>query len=308
MIIGSIHITFYNKPELLHLYLEQLEKSNELSLYNIQLHTEIGYDPEEDIVINNFRNRNPTLDIEVIIKEKKGAITGFHNIVSSYLGVKGEFLVVGEEDILPTEDYLRFNRTCYEKYLKYPRIMGVAHKRRPEAELIGDPEILIGDYQCTSLSVISAATINKYIIPILTDDLFNDPVSYYMKHYRNSRINPMQHTHHDGFIERIMEKNKLFVLKPDQARSMHVGLSGIFCGGKPPSGRFEQRLAEWRELIKDGNRLRSLSNMPHDIVVTDPHGPKWDKLVLDPNRCLSKASSWWYDTNNDFKQYIEEQL
>lgn len=306
MTTGSIHITFYNKPELLYLYLEQLEKSNELERYNLQLHTEVGYNKEEDMVISDFIGRNPNLDVEVIVKEKRGLLTGFHNIVSSYYGVKGDFLIVGEEDILPTEDYLRFNRTCYEKFSKYSRIMGVAHKRRPETETIGDAEILIGDYQCTSLSVISRSNIEKYIIPAISDDLFDNPVLHYMKHYKNSRIHPMHHTHHDGFIERVMEKNNLFVLKPDQARSMHVGLSGIFCSGNPPSGTFEKRLSEWRRLIRNGDELRALSNMPQDIVVTDPHGPIWNDLILDVDRSLAKASSWWYDTKNEFREYINE--
>lgn len=49
-----------------------------------------------------------------------------------------------------------------------------------------------------------------------------------MQRFGNLRIAPFDHTHHDGSLERIMLASNLFALKPDQARSMHVGLSGIF--------------------------------------------------------------------------------
>jgi len=306
-----IAICAYNKPDLLYLYLEQLCSDPTIGDYIIEIHTEEGYSPEQDDVIQMYRDR---VEIVQIVKEKhRCPLTGFHNILSSYLGQNYkprtcDFVIIGEEDILPTKDQLRFNKYIYDNYLKkYPRIMGAAHKRRPETEMDGDPEVLIGDYQCTSLSVISGEMINNALFPHLTRDaLYNNPLGYYAANFPDSRMNTREHTHHDGAIERIMENEKLFVLKPDQARSMHVGLSGIFCKGQAPEGTLEERVAQWRELIKDGDKLRSLSTHPQDMVVTDPEGPKWDKLILDTERDLAKASSWWYDTENDFKKYINE--
>lgn len=313
---NTIIICAYNKPDLLYLYLEQLFADESISEYNIQIHTEEGYDVEQDYVLDFYKNKYPNVSINQIVKKKNPnyQLAGFYNILSAYLYAAdqpdcGDFVIVGEEDMLPTKDYIRFNKFIYDNYLKkYPRIMGAAHKRRPEAELIGEPEILMGDYQCTSLSVISTDAINRYLRPFLSNELiYQDPISFYFNYFLNSRIPPNEHTHHDGAIERIMEYFNLFVLKPDQARSMHVGLSGVFCKGKPPQGSFEERLLQWRELIKDGDKLRSLSNLPQDLVVTDPDGPKWDYLYLDINRNLCKASSWWYDTNNDFKTYIKNE-
>ena len=311
-----IAICAYNKPDLLYLYLEQLY-SDPLYLQDfiIEIHTEEGYDKEQDLVLDIYRNKTPKIEIKQIVKKKnpEDALVGFRNIVSSYFEPDFQprtcdFVIVGEEDILPTRDYLRFNTYVYEEFLKkYPRIMGAAHKRRPETEMQGDPEVLIGDYQCTSLSVISARVINEHLLPFATSKaLYSNPIGFYSAIFSESRMNPREHTHHDGFVERVMEAEKLFVLKPDQARSMHVGLSGIFCKGKAPEGTLEERVAEWKELIKDGDKLRSLSTHPQDMVVTDPFGPAWDKLILDPDRNLAKASSWWYDTKNEFKTYVEE--
>ena len=309
--MNVIAITIYNKPDLLYLYLEQLEKSEELENYKLRLHTEEGYDPEEDKVIEDFKKRNPNVDTKLYVKQKINCpLVGFHNILSSYpmsAAEADEFVIIGEEDMLPTEDYIRFNRVCYEKYLsKYDRIFAIAHKRRPEAEKQGYGDVLMGDYQLTSPSCISVKAIDNYITPYLQDELFfSNPIAYNMERFSNLRIAPHDHTHHDGALERMMLANNLFALKPDQARSMHVGLSGIFCRGNPPQGTLEERVSQWRELIKDGDKLRSLSTIPSDIVVTNPQGPYWEDLKLDTERNLAKASTWFYDDANDFKDYIK---
>jgi hypothetical protein len=310
--MNVIAITIYNKPDLLYLYLEQLEKSGELENYKLRLHTEEGYDPEEDKVIEDFKKRNPNVDTKLYVKQKINCpLVGFHNILSSYpmsAAEADEFVIIGEEDMLPTEDYIRFNRVCYEKYLsKYDRIFAIAHKRRPEVEQQGYGDVLMGDHQLTSPSCISVKAIDNYVTPYLQDELFfSNPIAYNMQRFNNLRIAPHDHTHHDGALERMMLANNLFALKPDQARSMHVGLSGIFCRGNPPQGTLEQRIAQWRELIKDGDKLRSLSTIPSDIVVTSPQGPYWEDLKLDTERSLSKASTWFYDDENQFKDYIKQ--
>ena len=307
-----IAITAYNKSDLLFLYLEQLYKDPTIADYKIRIFTEDGFSPDQVDVINEYLKINSNVDIKQICRPKHPfcKLTGFHNILTSYLLAASEakdFVIIGEEDMLPTDDYIKFNKYIYDEYLsKYDKIFCAAHKRRPEIEKNGDPEILIGDYQCTSPSCVSVKAINKYMLPFLANPLFfSNTHEFYSKVFYKSRIAPYEHTHHDGAIERIMEHFELFSLKPDQSRSMHVGLSGIFCKGKAPEGTFESRLEQWRELIKDGDKLRSLSDVPQEMVVVDTKGPEWSKLILDVNRDKAKASSWWYDIENKFKQYIE---
>lgn len=307
-----IAITAYNKPELLYIYLEQIYKDPTISNYKIRIHTEDGYDKDEDKVVLEYAKKFPNVDIKLICKEKKKdcSLVGYSNILSSYLISAQEgcdYVIIGEEDIIPTDDYIRFNHYVYENFLsKYDKIFCVAHKRRPETELTGDPEILIGDYQCTSPSCVSSKAIKKYMMPFLINPFyFKDVVQFNNVVFPNSRIKPYEHTHHDGAIERMMEHFELFALKPDQARSMHVGLSGIFCKGNPPKGNLYEKIFQWRELIKDGNKVRNLSDHPQDIVVVDLKGPDWSKLKIDTDRNMAKASSWWYDIKNEFKNYIK---
>lgn len=312
--MNVIAITAYNKPDLLYLYLEQIYKSD-LSNFVIRIHTEEGYDKEEDSVISFFQNTYPTIDIKLIVKQKTNCpIVGFHNILSLYtmsLQEADDYIIVGEEDMLPTDDYIRFNKEVYNKYLsKYDRIFCAGHKRRPEIESPGDPNILIGDYQLTSPSCITTKIVKTYIKPILNNPkFFENPVEFYKNNFWMSRIKPTEHTHHDGALERIMDIYKLFVIKPDQSRSMHVGLSGIFCKGTPPTGSLEERIRQWRILLSEGgNSIRKLSTMPKDITVIPFESTNWDNLELDLYRDKAKASSWHYDLSNNFQRYIDENI
>lgn len=313
--MNVIAITAYNKPDLLFLYLESIYKSD-LSNYKIQIHTEEGFDTEEGDVVNFYKKEFPSTPIELIIKKKHPTcpLVGFHNILSSYLIASeeaDEYVIIGEEDMLPTYDYVAFNEYCYQHYLSnLDRLFCVAHKRRPETELIGNPEILIGDYQCTSPSCISKRVVETYLRPIFnSSDYFSNPIKFNQNIFPYSRIAPDKHTHHDGALERIMEAFNLFTLKPDQARSMHVGLSGIFCKGTPPLGSLESKINQWRTLLDNGgDAVRALSTLPKDITVVPFTNKPWTRLILDTERVLAEASSWHYDSNNEFKKYIDESI
>lgn len=304
-------ITAYNKPDLLYIYLEQIYRQKTALNYKIRIYTEDGYDKENDYVVGNFKNKYPKSDIQINVRRKhpKCPLVGFYNILASYADSRSEsesFVIFGEEDIIPSSDYLRYNEYIYYNFLsKRPRLFCAAHKRRPETEKFGNPEVLISDYQLTSPSVVSNEVIDKYIIPHLNDELFENPIGYYKKHFSGTRISEFEHTHHDGFLERVMISNNMFALKPDCARTMHVGLSGIFCKGSAPSGSFIQRLCEWRGLLLNPEELRARSSHPEDMTVIPLHAPSWSRLFIDVDRTEAKESSWWYDTNNDYKMYEE---
>lgn len=307
-----IAITAYNKSDLLFIYLEQLYKDPTIQNYKVRIYTEDGFSEDQLDVINEYLKINPKVDLKQICrpKHKSCPLIGFHNILTSYLLAANEskdFVIIGEEDMLPTDDYIRFNKYIYDEYLsKYDKIFCAAHKIRSEIENKGDPEILIGDYQCTSPSCVSVKSIYKYMAPFLANPLFfSNTYEFYSNFFSNSRIKHYEHTHHDGAIERIMEHFELFSLKPDQSRSMHVGLSGIFCRGTPPEGDLNSRILKWKELIKNRDEIRKLSHSPEAIAVIDLKAPEWNTLNLDLNRKIGKASSWHYDLNNSFKKYIE---
>lgn len=310
--INVIAITAYEKPELLYIYLEQIYKDQAIYDHCVRIHTEEGYDKDLEKVVEIYQNKFPQVDIKLIVKPKKlnCSHVGFHNILSSYiysLHETSEYVIIGEEDMIPTDDYITFNKEVYKNFLKkHDKIFCVCHKRRPEIEQSGNPEVLMGDYQCTSPSCVSKKSIIKYMLPWLGNPLYFQNVELFNENFfPNSRIPPRQHTHHDGAIERIMEHFELFALKPDQARAMHVSLKGITTSGRPPEGTLEEKIKEWRWLLNNKEEIIKRSNNPEENKVINLKGPDWKNLKLDVNRNLCHASSWHYDQKNDFKKYID---
>lgn len=300
-----VAITTYSNPDLLWIYLEQLCASPIRDKFKYRLFTEPGYDKEIDEVVKQYS----FLDISLKVRErhKTCPLTGFHNIIQSYIEAAeetDEYIIPGEDDLLPVKGVLEFYDDVYRKFLKdSEKIFCLAHKRRQENELIGDPNILIGDYQLTSPSCISKEMVLKYVKPWAMEDLFDDPYGFYFQHFNSLRLPWNIHHHWDGFWERCMLKANLFALKPDQARSCHVGLRGIHSKGFAPIGTLKEKVEKYKELIKDGEKLRSFSSMPGDIVVADlDNEVKYKDLVLDIDRNKARASSWFYDKMNDFKK------
>lgn len=317
---NAIIITAYNKPELLYLCInnlictyrnEELEKFN--NNHTIFIVTEEGYDNIQDQVLKEFYKKINIFRY-ILRKHNSDCLVGMRTILNSYsLGLQysSEFFILLEEDMIPTIDYVKFNETIYNKYLKnYDRILCGAHKRRPETEKAGRNDILIADYQCTSPSVISCEAARKYILPHIKrgfDDnefLYANPFEYYKKYFPNSRIPPNIHMHHDGFIERIMEQNKLFTLKPDLARASHIGLNGVTCRSSyVPRANLTQRLEHINELMDNRKLLKSMAANPEDTVFAPYNSLLPVDLKIDINRMEATASSWHYDVNNEFKDY-----
>ena len=316
--MNVLALTAYRRPELVKIYFEQLLKDKEeLSKYLVHLFLDHGFHPDIYKVISWFKqhHRNIKLTMRSEQESKKSPLPAFFNIMDSYRAAAEEasdFVVIGEEDLTPTSDYLRFNRICYEQFLsKYDRLFCVCHKRRPETELIGNPSILIGDIQITSPSCISVATIKKYILPRLTNPLFyTNPVQYNQLYFPASKNKPDHHIHHDGQIERIAEYENLFSLKPDQARSSHIGVNSMHgtASEYKIEGTLQKKVDKYYELIKLGSsELRKyVTQFKEDIVIAPLDIDPYNKLYLDTDRTLAKASSWWYDPLNEFRDYINK--
>jgi hypothetical protein len=239
----------------------------------------------------------------------KCKIRGFYNIMESYREAAAEaddFVIIGEEDIIPTANYLEYCEEVYRKFLsKYPRILCLAHKKRWETEKAGNPDLLIGDIHCTLPSCISKRAIETYIVPAIDNTgVYADPLGAYQRHYSNIRLTPKEHVHVDGFIERIIYKNKLFSLMPDQARTMHIGVSGNNIKGKEIEGNLQERITKLKELMKNGDELRKYTELPRDICVVNEEGYPWTDLKLDTERNQTMASTVLFDPDNEFGKYI----
>jgi hypothetical protein len=235
-----------------------------------------------------------------------------------------EYVITGEEDIHPSEDFLRVCDRTYHKFLKpYDKIFCLAHKVRSEMGEIGEPSVLIGDKHCTSPIVVSCENINKYFRPHLENPMFlSNPIMYNSLHFPNATWAPQEHYDHDGMTERIMEANGLYALKPDQTRTNHVGYIGQGHKSMDPSLGVEMdtrplnvRVDEIRDIVTDTEKLQEAlikekpgaAQNPEDwgLVAGSLKGHEWDDLDLDLNRDKVKASTWIRDEENSFKAYIK---
>lgn len=309
--MNVIAITTWRRPEFLKVYLKQLLKNKELPKYCVHFFIDVGYDEEVDDVINWFASIHPT--VRRTYREVKISVCpAAYNILHSYIEslYTDEFVIIGEEDIIPSEDFLRFCEYTYENFLApYDKIFCVAHKRRQDPQE-GNPTYLMGDTQCTSPFLISKKSIEKYMLePCSSFTFFRNPIKYNQDHYPNSRIPPHEHYDHDGQIERIIEANNLFALKPDQARTAHIGFYG---GATPPKQTkpLEERVKYIEEIcfnqqkLAEQNSLWDKRAIPTEVATCELLNYQWDELHLDLERDKCIASSWWYDPKNNFKSYI----
>lgn len=323
-----IAISCYQRPEFLYYTLQSYLANPEIGNFDIFFFPDHGYDPDTLEVINRFEKEvNPLgVDVDVFpMKHRRNKQLASYNIMTSYSTSlqhsDAPYLIIGEEDTPVSNDFLRFNTYCHDNFLaKYPRIFCVAHKRRHGVHLPGDPSLLIGDPQCTSPTCITREAVEKYMEPVMAmPGYFEDPARFFSQHYPNSRIKGYHnHIDHDGAIERIIEANDLYAIKPDHARTNHIG----FVGGHLSDGRY---LGHKLQGSLD-DKIRQLGLILHAGIDTmkayATHVPnqekkdwvgityadvncQWTKLELDLDRNRVKSSESFYDESNTFKAYIE---
>lgn len=307
-----IAIVSHSRPECLKINLERLLENEGLENYWVYFFLDYGFNPDCLRVIKWFKKHHKHIrcKMQTEMDSKKSPVPAFYNIFDGYreaVKYAAEFVLPLEEDIIPSNDYLKFHEEVYSKFLsKYDRVFCCCHKIRWETESPGDPNIVIADYNLTSPSCVSVENIKKYILPVINDDLFmQNPVEYNTRHFSTLRNPPTRHTHHDGQLERIGESNKLWSLRPDQARSMHIGVGGLYSGGQGPTGSLDEKINWYKERLEYSKELKKHSNSPRDIVVIPKTIEPWDNIELDVDRTKAKSSTWLFDGNNSFKSYVE---
>ena len=307
----------YRRPEFLKVNLKQLLKNPELSKYEVLFTLDHGYDPQVEEVIQWFAKQNASKDVLVFkLPEKMSAMPATANIMAGYLIAtqrSDSYFIPAEEDIIPSTDFLRFNEYVYDNYLsKHDRLGWVAHKRRLDP-IDGDPSVLIGDYQSTSPSCIPIKIIENHLLKHINNPMwYENPQQYNMQHFLKSRIMPHIFLDHDCMLERIMEQDKLFVLKPDHARSAHIGFTGGISGrdkGEDISAMpFDARVEMLEEIIYDTQALKEKAHVNKHDIIGLPFEKEWQLIVLDTDRDRAVASSWHYDLDNEFRDYMVQRI
>lgn len=307
--MNVLALVTHSRPECLKLYLEQLLKNDELKDYLIYFFLDFNFHPDILKIIQWFRKNHRNIRVKMRSEQeaKKSQLPAFYNIFDAYrtaAKLTDEFVIAGEEDIIPTEDYLRYNRVAYKNFLsKYDRIFCLGTKRRPMNDLEGDPRLLIGDKQLCSPTCISKRVIEEIMNPLLEDDDFWTPPLFNQKVWSNLRNPPDHHIHHDGQLERMAEANGMFCLKPDQSRTGHIGVGGQHFKGTVAGNTLEERIEYMRSIMHSTEQLQAASENKRDMCGV-PKTMEWDDLELDLDRDKVKTQKADFDTDNEFKEYI----
>lgn len=309
--MNVVALVTHSRPECLFIHLEQLLKNPEIEDYLVHFFVDYGACADIYTVIKNFRkmHRNIRITTRTEQESKKSPLPAFYNIFDAYRVAAeetDEYVLPAEEDIVPTEDYLRFHRVVYEKFLsRYNRIFCVSTKRR-QLEGLGDPRLLIGDRQLCQPTCITKKNIQELIVPLLKDEEFWYPPNYNAKHWSHLRNKPDHHIHHDGQLERIAEVNNMFSLKPDHGRSGHIGVSGQHFKGRVQGKTKLERVQWYKSIMHNTEALKAASDNPYDMVAVPPT-LDWNTLELDLDRDKVATQKADFDKSNTFKEYINAQ-
>jgi hypothetical protein len=289
--------------------LEQLLKNKELPDYLVYFFLDHGFNVDTLRVIKWFRKQHKNIKIKMQTEadSKKSPLPAFYNIFDAYrcaAEITDEYVIPGEEDIIPTEDYLRYNDEVYRRFLsKYDKIFCLGTKRRQINDLEGDPELLIGDTQLCQPTCVSKKVIQEVMFQYIDNDHFWVPPRFNQLVWPNARNKPDHHIHHDGQLERMAECNGMFCLKPDQARSGHIGVGGQHFKGKVEGNTLEEKVAYMKSMMHDTAKLKAASDNPYDMCGV-PRTLEWNELQLDLDRDKVKTQKADFDPDNKFKEYI----
>jgi len=290
-----------------------------MSLDNFRVHffLEHQYHPDIMTVIQAFIKTNPNLDVDLTVRtERKHPFLASFNILDSYREScqrSLDYFILAEEDILPSRDFLAFHDYVYYRWMiNRPKIWGICHKRRHETEVPGDPSIVVGDSHCTSLALADVQGIKMFLLEHLCDEYFKTPHTYAARVFPDSQYAPGDHMDHDGQLERIMELNSLWCLRPDQGRTMHAGFYGgnehyynIKKRGEEFSGdTYLEKANQIKAILHDSGAMKErMHEYKEQIVSIDLDGYDWDRIDLDVDRTRCPGSPWFQDTENKFKDY-----
>lgn len=308
--MNVIAIVTHSRPECLWIHLQQLIKNPEINDYLVHFFPDYGAHPDVFKIIKDFKKvypKNVRVTTRTEQEAKRSPLPAFYNIFDAYriaAEEADEYVLPAEEDIVPTEDYLRYHREVYDKFLsKYNRIFCVGTKRRQLPD-VGDPRLLVGDRQLCQPTCITKKKIQDIIVPLMKEEEFWYPPQFNAKWWSHLRNKPDHHIHHDGQLERMAEANDMFCLKPDHGRSGHIGLAGQHFGGTELKGfTYLEKATHLLPFIHDTKWLEANSDNPYDMVGV-PEALEWDTLELDLDRDKVITQKADFDPENTFKEYI----
>lgn len=243
--MNVILVPVYRRPELLYLNLKNLSKCRSIDNYHVVYEKEYDYSDKIDDVIQRFSN---ILGSDSIMWDSYyGLNKGYLEAVKQLTPVTDDYLIVIEEDVRVTRDFLEWVEYVYRHFLTAEvfSIVGFAHENRPQENITQtDIElVLCGEWHSPYGAVFPKKMLEKIVLPHCTERYYQDRKGYSEALYHLGRWYEQ-----DGLMQRLLITHNLRTLAPKLSRAQHMG----YWGRGPYQGEkktFEDRICEISSIL-----------------------------------------------------------
>lgn len=210
----ALFFTVYNRLEYLKQVLEQWRRVRGLESYDIYFRIDPS-SKTEDIVeeINNFSNDINT-DVKVILNLEiqgcaKNTWNGFNDLLSKY-----NFVILTEDDIIPSTDVLEYFNFLERKY-------------RDDSEIA----VISANYEFDGYDQYSVSRVDIFrgIIWGTWKNIWNSYIRDTWDFDYSTGVNGGPSGWDWNLTLRVLPQNNLKTIVPHSARSQHIGEYGIHC-------------------------------------------------------------------------------
>jgi len=222
--MNVIMVPARNRPEFLYISLSSLLKNKEVENYKILFVFECDVKRECQKIVKRLI-ADVGLDVEFVKWDSfyglsKGILEGMKIAFTK----TDEYVIVLEEDVMVSRDYLRFVDYCYRNfYLKRKDIATISgmisleHGKKRDVTKVRK-RMWYSPYGV----LIPKKFFFRYVYPHCIEEYYCNP-SYYCDKYHPNWIYRGMYTEQAGLINRIIHKNALYCLEPEVPRCQHIG-------------------------------------------------------------------------------------
>jgi hypothetical protein len=224
--MNYVIIPCFNRPEFLHICLEQIQKSLGWEDLTYVFAKDWGFNRKINGIIDRFPGKKRIIEIS---HSRNYPTKQSYNVLNAYVVVAEQatgYVFMIEEDVFIGRDFFDWHLEIHRRHSPFCSIAtrnhntNFGHEPDPVTYYISQN----GDYQ--SLGVcFKASQIKKHITPHFNQLYFAQPQQYCSVHFPDSKIGS-SFVEQDGLIRRIIEKNNLSVAFPTQPRAFHAGFYG----------------------------------------------------------------------------------
>lgn len=243
--MNRIMIPFWKRPELLYLNLEALSKCRNLDNYYLYFKTDKNYDEKCIEIIKNFFGNFDNKEID-ITPHPQDLSRNILEGVKKCADKTDNYLVLIEEDIRVTKDFLEYVEYCYENYLSSDVfcIHGFAKDREEREERLNKIE---RKRWYSPYGVCLPKQSLKLVTPHINERYLSKKGVYVQK-LTPGWIHKDKFIEQAGLLQRLRRIHKPNILKPKLSRSQHMGYWGR---GAYPNREtsFENRINKIRRVL-----------------------------------------------------------